>query len=119
MDKQAKEKMKKHADKRVRAQVSDLKIGKKSSLRQRKKNKFCTKFDLSSFQVTKKGTMITAIRNGNYVTRNISQFKKIGPDVVGQYDDTESEDDDEDDIPKKKKSTTQCISKECSLSRAW
>ena len=43
--------------------------------------------------------MNTAIRNGKYVTRNISQFKKIGPDVVGPDDDTESEDDDEDDIP--------------------
>ena len=43
--------------------------------------------------------MITAIRNGKYVTRNVPQFKKIGPDVVGPDDDTESEDDDEDDIP--------------------
>ena len=43
--------------------------------------------------------MITAIRNGKYVTRNISQFKKIVPDVVGSDDDTESEDDDEDGIP--------------------
>ena len=43
--------------------------------------------------------MITAIRIRKYVTRNISQFKKIGPDVVGTDDDTESEDDDEDDIP--------------------
>ena len=42
--------------------------------------------------------MITAIGNRKYVTRNISQFKKIGPDVVGPDDDTESEDDDEDDI---------------------
>ena len=43
--------------------------------------------------------MITAIWNGKYVTHSISQFKKIGPDVVGPDDDTESEDDDEDDIP--------------------
>ena len=43
--------------------------------------------------------MITAIWNGKYVTHNISQFKKIGLDVVGQDDDTESEDDNEDDIP--------------------
>ena len=100
MDKQAKEKMKEHADRRVRAQVSDLKIGETVLLRQRKKNKFSTNFDPSPFQVTgKKGTMITAIRNGKYVTRNISQFKKIGPDVVGPDYNTESEDDDEDDIP--------------------
>ena len=42
--------------------------------------------------------MISAIRNGKKVTRNISQFKKIGPDGVGPDDDTESEDDDDDDI---------------------
>ena len=93
--------MKEHAVRIVRAQVSDLKIGETVLLRQRKKNKSSTKFDQSPFQVTrkKKGTMITAIRNGKYVTRNISQFKKIGPDVVGPDDDTESEDDDKDDIP--------------------
>ena len=54
MDKQAKEKMKEHADRRVRAQVSDLKIGETVLLHQRKKNKFSTKFDPSLFQVTKK-----------------------------------------------------------------
>ena len=43
--------------------------------------------------------MITAIRNGKHASRNISQFKKIGSDVVGPDDDTESEDDNEDDIP--------------------
>ena len=53
MDKQAKEKMKEHADRRVRAQVSDLKIGETVLLRQRKKNKFNTTFDPSPFQVTK------------------------------------------------------------------
>ena len=100
MDQYAKEKMKENADRRVRAQVSDLKIRETVLLLQRKKNKFSTKFDPSPFQVTrKKGTMITAIRNGKYVTRYISQFKKIGPDVVGRDDNTESEDDDEDDIP--------------------
>ena len=91
--------MKEHADRRVRAQVSDLKIRETVLLCQKKKNKFSTKFDPSPFQVrNKKGTMITAIRNGKYVTRNISQYKKIGPDVVGPDDDTESEDDDKDDI---------------------
>ena len=54
MDKQTKEKMKAHADRRVRAQVSDLKIGETVLLHQRKKNKFSTKFDPSPFQVTRK-----------------------------------------------------------------
>ena len=53
-DKQAKEKMKEHADRRVRAYVSDLKIGETILLRQRKKNKFSTTFDQSPFLVTKK-----------------------------------------------------------------
>ena len=100
IDKQAKEKMKDYADRRIRVQVSDLMIAERVLLRQRKKNNFSTKFEPSPFQVTKKkGTMITAISNGRYVFCNIFLFKKTGPDIVGPDDDTESEDDDEDDIP--------------------
>lgn len=53
-DKQAEEKMKEHADRRARAQVLDFKISETVFLRQRKRNKFSMKFDLSLFQVVKK-----------------------------------------------------------------
>ena len=52
---------------------------------------------------------MTAIRNGKYVTCSISQFKKIGPDVVGPDDDTESEDNEKDDIPPQENPQPMCF----------
>ena len=89
-DKNAKLKMKENADKR-RAKDSDLNIGDTVLVRQRKQNKFSTRFDPNPFQVVrKKDTMITAYRNGKYITRNISQFKVI--DSAFQESDQEDED---------------------------
>ena len=45
---------------------------------QKKQNKLSTPYDPRPFRVIrKKGTMITACRNGKYLTRNASHFKKV------------------------------------------
>ena len=89
-DQQAKAKMKEHADKRSHAQCSDIKVGDKVLIRQRRKNKFSTKFDPSPFEVVRvSGTMVTVTRNEKYVTRNISLFKKINPSTEGRDVDDE------------------------------
>lgn len=92
-DEEAKAKMKNYADTKRRA-VTELKVevGNKVLLRQRKKNKFTSKFDPNPFDVIRvKGTMVTARRNGKFVTRNVSFFKSI---QNGNTDDSAYEDDD-------------------------
>ena len=70
--------MKENADIKRRASPSNLKIEDIVLVRQRKDNKFSTCFDPRPFEVVrKKGTMVTAYRDGKYITRNISQFKVI------------------------------------------
>ena len=65
-DEKVRLKMKENADKSSKAKVSNIEIG---DLHQRKQNKLSTKFDSSPFRlVRKKGTMITAVRRGKYVT---------------------------------------------------
>ena len=97
-DTQAKERMKQDADKRRRAKTSVIEVGDMVLIRQRKENKFSTRFDPHPFCVTKiKGTMITAIRNGKYVTRNVSLLKKVNPNSPVTYYSEEEEDDDDDE----------------------
>ena len=96
-DKEAKEKMKRHADEKSRVKASDIKVGDTVLIRQRKQNMFSTKFDPSPFYVVRrKGTMITAVRNRKYVSRNISHFKKIESSIVESSitDEHEEENDD-------------------------
>ena len=77
-DEEAKAKMKNYADTKRRATELKIQVGDKVLLRQRKKNKFTSKFDPNPFDVIRvKGTMITVRRNGKFVTRNVSFFKQI------------------------------------------
>ena len=47
-------------------------------VRQPKLNKLSTKYNPPTFQVTRRqGNRITALRNGKYITRNVSFFKKL------------------------------------------
>ena len=70
-DEQAKTNMKQNSDKKRRAQDSVIQMGDIVLLRQKKHSKFSTRFDPHPFRVVrKKGTMITAARNGKFVTRN-------------------------------------------------
>ena len=95
-DRQAKQKMKENADKRARARVSIVAVGDTVLVRQRKRNKFTTRFDPSPFEVVRiKGTMVTAARNEKYITRNISQFKKI-PSLLKELEGEESDISDDD-----------------------
>ena len=96
-DTTAKEKMKENTDRKRRAKKSVIEIGDLILIRQRKENKFSTKFDPKPFRVTKvKGTMITSVRNGKYITRNVSQCKKI-PDSESVQSDTDDEGENDDD----------------------
>ena len=77
-DEQAKTKMKQYADKKRRVKDSVIQIGDTVLLCQKKHSKFSTNFDPHPFKVVrKKGTMITAARNGKFVTRNTSLFKRV------------------------------------------
>ncbi|XP_065054716.1 uncharacterized protein K02A2.6-like [Rhopilema esculentum] len=77
-DTQAKATMKQNADRKRGAKERKMSIGNLVLIRQRKRNKLTSKFDLKPFCIVRiKGTMITACRNGQYVTRNISFFKPI------------------------------------------
>ena len=47
-------------------------------VRQPKSNKLSIKYNPATFQVTRRqGNRITAVRNGKYITRNVSFFKKL------------------------------------------
>ena len=77
-DKKAKQIMKENADRKSRAKERIAGIGDLVLVRQKRKNKFSTKFDPRPYHVVRvKGTMITACRDGHHVTRNISFYKKL------------------------------------------
>ena len=79
-DRNGKEKMKANADKFHHAKEHNILVGDTVLVRQKKTNKWSTRFDPEPYCVTRtKGTMITATRPGHYITRNISFFKKISP----------------------------------------
>ena len=93
-DQVAKDKMKENADINRRASPPTLKRGDIVLVRQTKHNKFTTRFDPRPFEVVrKKGTMITAHRDGKYITRNISQFKVIDSSLE-ELNQEQAEDDD-------------------------
>ena len=94
-DERAKSKMKQYADVRRKARHTVIQVGDRVLLRQRKQNKFSTRFDPKPFRVTrKKGTMITAFRNGKYVTRNSSLFKKVNLQLFEEEEESDEDDDD-------------------------
>ena len=95
-DDRAKAKMKVHADARFKAKTSRIDVGDLVLVRQRKQNKLSMRFDPSPFRVTsKRGTMITARRNGKYITCNTSHFKLIDSEIKEMTDEEEQEDDDD------------------------
>ena len=93
-DMKAKSKMKEKADKTRKAKSSTIKVGDAVLVKQRKQNKFSTRFDPNPFRVVKKnGTMITAHRNDMSITRNASHFKQVDPSLF--HDQSEEEDDED------------------------
>ena len=94
-DDRAKVKMKTHADAKVRAKTSTINIGNTVLAQQKKHNKLSTCFDPLPFRVVRtNGTIITACRNGKYITRNVSHFKVVDPVFQEESNDEEKEDDD-------------------------
>ena len=94
-DDRAKVMMKTYADAKVRAKTSTIKIGDRVLARQ-SKHKLSTHFDpLSFWVVCTNGTMITARRNGKYITRNVSHFKVVDPVFHGEESNDEEEEDDD------------------------
>ena len=92
--------MKKHADKRSRARVSNIQVGDRVLIRQKKQNKWSTKFDPFLFIVARcKGTMIMASQNGKYISRNVSHFIKINSPYHSPQSDNSEDDDDMDILP--------------------
>ena len=76
-DEKGKRNMKLNADKSSKAKDVDIKVGDTVLVRQRKKNKWSTRFDPKPYSVSRvKGRMITATRPGHYITRNISFFPR-------------------------------------------
>ena len=93
-DEQAKSKVKQYADVKWKAKDTVIQVRDTVLLCQKKENKFSNKFDPKPFKVTrKKGTMITALQNGKYVTRNASLFKK----VCFRFSEEEEESDEDED----------------------
>ena len=92
-DDRAKVEMKMYVDTKVRAKTSTIKVDDILLARQQSHNKFSIRFDPIPFQVVRlNGTMVTARRNGKYITRNVSHFKVINTERQGD-DDEEEEDD--------------------------
>eukprot|EP00794_Sanderia_malayensis_P017917 gene17917-19694_t len=81
--------MKQNADGNNLAKESMISVGDLVIVKQRKQNKFSTKFNPNPYTViAKKGTMITAENQNHQITRNISHCKKIGNDSISDdFDD--------------------------------
>ncbi len=80
--------MKEKADKRSHSCQPNIQI------RQKKRDKFSTKFDPAPYKVIEvKGSMVTATRNKKSITRNVSHFKQIPTSVKTPDADHESSDD--------------------------
>ena len=95
-DKASKQKMKRYADARRHTKSSNLKVGDTVLVRQDKKNKLSTPYNLQPYVISDvQGTRIMANRNGHTITRNSSFFKKVPSDIGDSIQiDSDSDDDD-------------------------
>ena len=86
-DSKAKDKGRKYANKRRKVAPSEIQVGDTVFLKQRKKNKFTTKFEPTPYTVLeRRGVTIVAENQGHKMTRNASFFKKIS-DVAKESED--------------------------------
>ena len=89
-DKQ-KAKGKKYADERHHAQPSNIKVGDKVLVKQRRHNKLSTSFAATPYTVvTVKGSKIVAENSYHRITRNSSFFKKIPKEIAADDEDDQS-----------------------------
>ena len=83
-----KEKSRDYANQRRNVKGSNLKVGDKVLVKQRKKNKLSTNFDIRAHIVTQvRGSRFTAEYEGRRITRNSSFFKKIAENTEGPTED--------------------------------
>jgi len=76
-----------HGDKKLKVKSTDLRVGSKVLLQQKRLNKTTPAFETEPYVITSKaGTMITAKNNNRTVTRNVSFFKRF---IVQGDDDRE------------------------------
>ena len=91
--------MKFNADRSRQAKKSSIHIGDTVLFQQKKTSKLTTKFDPNPFKVVRiKGTMITAVRNEKYVTRNALLFKTLKVHLFVDKGGDEYEDEDISDV---------------------
>ena len=73
-----KRRMKEYADTKHKATASKLLVGDLVLLKQRKRNKLSTNFELKPYIITKrKGNMVIIERNGKSYMRNVTFVKKV------------------------------------------
>ena len=95
-DKEEKEKMKVHADKRNSAKESKLKVGDYVLMQVPKSNKLSMPFNPKPYQVISvKGSMVTVSNAEHTVTRNVPFFKYL-PNYNKPEEDEQDDDDEED-----------------------
>ena len=77
-DAESKSKGREYADKKRQAKSSNIQVGDVVILKQKRRNKFTTKFESTPYTVIEcKGTKIVAENKKHRVTRNASFFKKV------------------------------------------
>ena len=87
-DSQYKEKMKLCADQKRHVKESDLKKDDKVLVKNSKNSKLSTRYSPLPYTIIKrKGNRVTVVRNGHYITRNVSFFKKFNGSFDGYKDD--------------------------------
>eukprot|EP00794_Sanderia_malayensis_P020681 gene20681-22720_t len=98
--------MKTSADRTNHAKKSDVSVGDTVLVKERKINKFSTRFNPTLYQMLrKKGSMLTAKSiHRQYITRNISFFKRVKFDF-----DLELSHDDDDDINQPNIDDIECV----------
>ena len=86
----SKQKSREYANAHRRTKQSNFQVGDTVLVKVPKANKLSTNFDPLPYEITEiKGTRITAKRNGHYIVRNVSFFKKIAVEHMADSDDDE------------------------------
>ena len=95
-DREAKLKMKRHADASHRSKPSNLQLDDRVLLRNKRENKLTPAFDPQPYIVVgRKGSMISAKRGERVITRNTSFFKHVGLPLIRETNPESDRDDDD------------------------
>ncbi|KAL5018211.1 hypothetical protein ScPMuIL_003933 [Solemya velum] len=79
VDNESKQRMKNYADSKNHAKESQLELGDHVLVKTERRNKLSTPFSPVKYEIVKtKGSLVTAKRGSDLITRNSSFFKKVG-----------------------------------------